>query len=266
MIRCTDQLGQVVSLEQPANRIVSLVPSQTELLYYLGVSPIAKTVFCIHPSKEFKNATKIGGTKKLQLDKIKALKPDLIIGNKEENVQEEIMELQNHFPVWMSDVNTLDQAYEMIEKVGVLIGKETQSSTLNNHIRQAFNRLITPKSTSNSVLYLIWKDPFYGVGNNTFIHDVLTQSAFQNVLKNEERYPEISLEKIKELAPQYLFLSTEPFPFKEAHVTELQQHLPHTKVVLVDGEMFSWYGNRLLQTPSYINQLFSDIRGHESQS
>lgn len=266
MISVTDQMGSHISLEKPAKRVVSLVPSQTELLYYLGCPPIGQTVFCIHPSDQFKSATKIGGTKKLQLDKIRALKPDLIIGNKEENVETQIESLKQEFPVWMSDVNTLSQALEMIETIGHLIGKQKQASHLNTSIETKFSRLITSNTQKPSVVYLIWNEPYFGVGNNTFIHDLLEVGGFTNALSNMERYPELSLQNIKQINPDYLFLSSEPFPFSKEHQASIQAHLPTTKVVLVDGEMFSWYGNRLLQTPEYINRLFSDIRSHESKS
>lgn len=266
MISVTDQMGNTVSLEQPAKRIVSLVPSQTELLYYLGVAPIGQTVFCIHPKDQFASANKIGGTKKLQLDKIRALQPDLIIGNKEENVEAQIEELKREFSVWMSDVNTLDEAYEMIDCVGQLIGKTDTSKQLVNSIQDAFNRLITSNSPKPSVVYLIWNDPYFGVASNTFINDILHKAGYINALHHLDRYPKLSLQSLKEMQPDFLFLSSEPFPFNVDHLASLQRQLPQTKVVLVDGEMFSWYGNRLLQTPAYLNQLFSDIRGDESKS
>lgn len=266
MISVTDQMGNTVSLEQPAKRIVSLVPSQTELLYYIGVAPIGQTVFCIHPKDQFASAHKIGGTKKLQLDKIRALQPDLIIGNKEENVEEQIEELKREFSVWMSDVNTLDEAYDMIDCVGQLIGKTATSKQLVNSIQDAFNRLITPNSLKPSVVYLIWNDPYFGVASHTFINDILQNAGYKNALGHVDRYPEVSLNNLIELAPDFLFLSSEPFPFSDSHKKDLQAQMPTTKVVLVDGEMFSWYGNRLLQTPTYLNQLFSDIRGDESKS
>jgi ABC-type Fe3+-hydroxamate transport system substrate-binding protein len=112
-----DQLNRTVFLAQPPQRIVSLVPSQTELLYDLGLGEkvVGQTIFCIHPHSAFKKATKIGGTKKLQLDKIRSLKPDLIVANKEENDQSQIETLAQDFPVWISDIITLDDALDMVK-------------------------------------------------------------------------------------------------------------------------------------------------------
>ncbi|MFT5724599.1 MAG: ABC-type Fe3+-hydroxamate transport system substrate-binding protein [Bacteroidia bacterium] len=265
-MRFIDQMNHTLAFNTTPKRIISLVPSQTELLYYLGVTPIAQTVFCIHPKDQFQSANKIGGTKKLQLDKIRALQPDLIIGNKEENVVDQINVLRNEFPVWMSDVNTLDDAYKMIQSVGDIIDESHQSEILNTKIEQAFNRLFAPKSTKPKVLYLIWQDPFFGIGANTFIHEIMETAGFNNVLQNQERYPELTVQDIHDLDPEYIFLSSEPFPFKQSHCDTLSLLFTKSKIMLVDGELFSWYGNRLLDTPLYIEGLISDIRSYESQS
>ncbi len=255
----TDQMGHQIELRGIPKKVVSLVPSQTELLYYRGVRPIGQTVFCIHPSDEFKNAKKIGGTKKLQLDAIRASQPDLIIGNKEENEADQIKTLQAEFPVWMSDINTINDSYDMLRSMGHIFHKTSLTDKLIFDTERAFNRLITTNSGINDVLYLIWKDPYYGVGLNTFIHDVLEKSGFKNAIQNQARYPELSVSDIRNINPSYIFLSSEPFPFKEAHQSAIADQFPNSTVVLVDGEMFSWYGSRLQHTPTYINKLLSEI-------
>ncbi|MCO4818188.1 MAG: ABC transporter substrate-binding protein [Bacteroidetes bacterium] len=262
----TDQMGHQIELQGVPKKVVSLVPSQTELLYYLGVKPVGQTVFCIHPSNEFKSAKKIGGTKKLQLDAIRTLQPDLIIGNKEENDAEQIKTLQAEFPVWMSDINTVDDSYDMLRSIGHIFHKTDETDNLIFSTQEAFNRLIAPNLERREILYLIWNKPFYGVGTNTFIHDVLDKSGFSNALKDLTRYPELTVDEINNINPDYIFLSSEPFPFKEEHKSEIAQLCPNAKVVLVDGEMFSWYGNRLRLTPKYINQLNFNIRRNESKS
>ncbi len=256
----TDQMGHQIELQGVPKKVVSLVPSQTELLYYLGVKPVGQTVFCIHPSNEFKSAKKIGGTKKLQLDAIRALQPDLIIGNKEENDAEQIKTLQAEFPVWMSDINTVDDSYDMLRSIGHIFHKTDETDNLIFSTQEAFNRLITPNSHANDVLYIIWNDPYFCVGSNTFIHDVLKKSGFTNAVQNQSRYPELSTTDIHQIDPSYIFLSSEPYPFKTAHKNAISSEFPNANVVLVDGEMFSWYGSRLQHTPQYINELISDIR------
>jgi len=248
-------MGFTVRLAKLPTRIISLVPSQTELLHYLGVEPIAQTIFCVHPVDKFKSAVKIGGTKKLNLDKIRALKPDLIIGNKEENSQEEIEELKLDFPVWMSDVNTLENAMEMITSLGILLGKKEEPVMLANSISDRFNRLLGTTQTLKGCIYLIWNEPFMAVGSNTFIHDMLGYAGFHNLLAHKDRYPVLAIEELAKLAPEVILLSTEPFPFKKEHQDRIQALCPKSEVRIVDGEMFSWYGSRLLESAGYFKTL-----------
>lgn len=251
----TDQLGYNIDLPQPPQRIVSLVPSQTELLYELGLgNQIAgQTFFCIHPKEVFESAIKIGGTKTLDIDKIRSLKPDLIIGNKEENPQNQISVLQQEFPVWMSDIHTLNDALDMIKSVGTITCSELIANRLCSEIREQFNIPATPLG---SAAYLIWKDPFMVAGKHTFINEMINYAGFSNVFAEKDlRYPETTEETLKLLQPQYLLLSTEPYPFSEKHVARLQQKFPFAKVLLVDGEMFSWYGSRLIKAMPYFKEL-----------
>jgi ABC-type Fe3+-hydroxamate transport system substrate-binding protein len=253
-MKITDQMGNKMEFLTPPKRIVSLVPSQTELLYELGLedSIIGQTVFCIHPEDKFKESTKVGGTKKLKMDKILELNPDLIIGNKEENLKEEIKELQKHFPVWMSDIVTLDDAISMIDSIGKIMRVESKTSTLIEEIRAGINK----PEEFKSALYLIWEKPWMAVGSDNFIQEMMVQAGFSNVLENHvERYPEMSEGIIRSLNPEYILLSTEPFPFKEKHKEEMQDLFPNSKVILVDGEMFSWYGSRIPRALEYFKTL-----------
>lgn len=243
------------------SRIISLVPSQTELLCHLGLTEqvIGITKFCVHPKEWHQNKTRIGGTKTLNIEKIKSLQPDLIIANKEENVREQVEELAKEFPVWASDVNTLEDAYEMIESVGALTGKSSDAKELVAHIKTAFAQLQTPNNKPQTA-YLIWKDPYMTAGGDTFINDMLTKAGFQNAFTSKQRYPVVTVDDLRSAACQLLFLSSEPYPFKQKHIDELQAHLPKTKIVLVDGEMFSWYGSRLLKAPAYFQNLREQVQ------
>ncbi|HTM92635.1 MAG TPA: helical backbone metal receptor, partial [Flavisolibacter sp.] len=244
----TDQLERTLELKQIPKRIVSLVPSQTELLFDLGLNEevVGITKFCVHPEHWFRTKTRIGGTKQLHLEKIKELQPDLIIANKEENVREQIEELANYFPVWISDVNNLNDTLEMIVSIGKLTNKSSQAKEMAAQINESFNQLQTPNSKLPTC-YLIWNDPYMTIGGDTFINDMLQQSGFQNIFEDQKRYPEISIQQLQSVDCQLLLLSSEPYPFKQKHVDELQPLLPNTKIILVDGEMFSWYGSRLLK-------------------
>jgi ABC-type Fe3+-hydroxamate transport system substrate-binding protein len=254
MRRVVDQMGRRVAVPEVPRRIVSLVPSQTELLYDLGLGGriVGQTLFCIHPAEQFKQATKIGGTKKLQIQKIIDLQPDLIIGNKEENEKSQIEELERHFPVWMSDITDLPQALQMIRGIGDICHKHQEAEKLIEDIENEFEKLVKKQPVKPmKTLYLIWKDPYMAAGADTFITDVLERAGFANAVETE-RYPELTEMELHRLSPELVLLSSEPYPFKEKHINELQSMLPKAKLLLVDGEMFSWYGSRLLKTAEYL--------------
>jgi ABC-type Fe3+-hydroxamate transport system substrate-binding protein len=256
----TDQLQNSIFLPEKPRRIVSLVPSQTELLFDLGLENevVGVTKFCIHPAEKVKTKTKIGGTKNFNFETIDALQPDLIIGNKEENYQEGIEQLAEKYPVWMSDIFTLEDALNMIRKIGELTGTAQNATKIAGKIEAGFTNLVKPEQEI-SAAYFIWKNPYMAVGCNTFINNILQRCGFRNVFENETRYPEISIEMLQESKPEVILLSSEPYPFKEKHLQEFQEILPEAKVMIVDGEMFSWYGSRLLQAPAYFQQLTSEL-------
>ncbi len=252
--QCSDQLGRLLEFKFPPQRIISLVPSQTELLYDLGLSDrvVGTTKFCVHPSEWRKSKTKVGGTKNFNFDVIEQLKPDLILGNKEENYQAGIAQLASHYPVWLSDITDWDSALKMIRSVGDLVGEEAKANSLANAINDKF---INVKQFSNQkTLYLIWQNPWMAVGKNTFIDSLLLKIGLINCVE-KERYPELALHDLRELCPEVILLSSEPYPFKPDHVNELQLIFHEAKIILVDGEMFSWYGSRLLKAPDYFSSL-----------
>jgi ABC-type Fe3+-hydroxamate transport system substrate-binding protein len=256
----TDQMNNTIQLSFPPKRIVSLVPSQTELVHALGLEDevVGITKFCVHPEKWFRTKQRIGGTKTIKTDVVKALQPDLIIANKEENVKEQIEELKTVAPVWVSDIQTLDDALQMIQSVGELVNKTTEAGRIVSGIETGFQQLHS-LSTNPLTAYLIWKDPYMAAGGDTFINDIMNRCGFDNVLKDFKRYPEITVEQLLLLDCQLLLLSSEPFPFEEKHVQELQKQLPDTQIVLVDGEMFSWYGSRLLFASGYLTGLITNL-------
>lgn len=255
----TDQLGREVTINYPPKRIISVVPSQTELLFELGLGDeiVGITKFCIHPASQFKAKTKVGGTKKLNIDLIRSLQPDLIIGNKEENTQEDIELLSAEFPVWMSDIYNLEDAMKTITQVAELVDRQPEAAYLNHLINAGFTDLQTlalQLGIDKKVAYMIWKDPYMLAGKDTFISDVLMKIGLTNVTR-ESRYPEIEIEELAVLKPDFVFLSSEPYPFREKHIEELKAALPGVKIMLVDGEMFSWYGSRLVKAVQYMFQL-----------
>lgn len=249
-----DQMNREVEFSSSLLRIVSLVPSQTELLVDLGLEKhlVGVTKFCVHPKGLKNRIQQVGGTKNVNIQKVIDLKPDLVIGNKEENFKSDIDELEKHVPVWMSDIYTLDDAYKMIQQIGELSHTEVVARNLVNRIKYNFST-ISQLTESKKCLYLIWRKPYMAAGKNTFIDHLLDYLGFENALKIE-RYPEVDFKNIE---TDYIFLSSEPYPFKEKHIEELQTIFPKAQIRLVDGEFFSWYGSRLLDAPKYFNQLLS---------
>jgi ABC-type Fe3+-hydroxamate transport system substrate-binding protein len=263
----TDQMGHMLTLPKVPERIISLVPSQSELLYDWGLQEriVGITKFCIHPPAMFCSVEKIGGTKTLKFDKIEALKPDLIIGNKEENEQTQIQQLQQRYPVWMSDIYTLDDALQMMTMLGDITNKKEQAEEMRTKVESDFQQLIPiAPPLSPKTIYLIWRKPYMAAGSYTFIHDMMKKCGFENLVSNQNssRYPELSETELQQLAPELILLSSEPYPFKEKHIQELQTLCPQAKIVLVDGELFSWYGSRLLKSPEYFKELIKQISGY----
>jgi ABC-type Fe3+-hydroxamate transport system substrate-binding protein len=256
MLSFTDQTGHTIRLARKPQRIISLVPSQTELLFDLGLNEevVGITKFCVHPQQWFHNKTKIGGTKHVKMDVIHQLQPDLIIANKEENVKEQIEELSARYPVWISDVCNLEDACDMIIQVGAMTGKERSALLLVTKIKTKFSQPTT-HGPAIKTAYLIWQEPYMTVGGDTFIHSMMEAAGFKNVFADKKRYPEITLDDLRIAHCQVVLLSSEPFPFRQKHLQQLQSLLPEMKVILVDGEMFSWYGSRLAEAPAYFAKL-----------
>ncbi len=256
-----DQMNRTVELPDRPGRIVSLVPSLTELLFDLGlekeVSGITK--FCVHPPHWRKEKKITGGTKDFHPDRIRALKPDLVIGNKEENSKAGIESLGKEFPVWMSDVNNVNDALGMVRQLGIITGCEEAGKKIASGIEEGFNQLV-PLQEHRTCLYLIWRQPYMAAGGLTFINDILNCCGFRNLLSGTPRYPEVSAEELTQLNPGIILLSSEPYSFKERHITEIKNLCPEAEVLLVDGEMFSWYGSRLLKTVPYLQNLLQKLR------
>ncbi len=256
----TDQTGRVVHVPKHPMRIVSLVPSQTELLFDLELENevIGITKFCIHPEHWYKTKTRVGGTKQVNTEMIHRLQPDLIIANKEENVKEQIEEIARHYPVWISNVNNVKDALTMIKEIGRLTGKEFRASELISDIQKNF-KTTAGKKKRRRAAYLIWKDPWMAAGGDTFINSMMEAAGFDNVFKEKNRYPEISIRELTASGCHFVLLSSEPFPFRQKHADALSQKLQGSKVLLVDGEMFSWYGSRMKYAPAYFQNLICNL-------
>ncbi|MCK4700901.1 MAG: ABC transporter substrate-binding protein [Bacteroidales bacterium] len=253
-----DQMNNIIRMDKYPSRIISLVPSQTELLFDLGLDAEVAgiTRYCIYPPDKTDKRIKIGGPKKFQFEVIDKLQPDLIIGNKEENYSEGIQQLQEKYPVWMSDIATLEDAFLMIWSVGELVNKGENSRQIINEIKTRMDRL--ESYPLMKVVYFIWKDPYMVAGGNTFITNMLYKCGLINIFSSTGSYPKVTLDQIDEA--EVILLSSEPYPFSQQDIEIFRKKYPNLPVLLVDGTMFSWYGSRLKYAATYYLTLREEIR------
>ncbi|MAP55351.1 helical backbone metal receptor [Altibacter sp.] len=256
-MRVRDQLHRELLFTEAPKRIISLVPSQTELLVDLQLKDqlVGITKFCVHPKTLRDSVAIVGGTKQVHFDKIRSLSPDIIICNKEENTRDMVHELNDIAPVWVSDIVTLEDSYDMINALGLLFDRSERASEITRKINEEQDKFskFLQHVEFKKVAYLIWKNPYMAVGGSTFINSLLSINKFQNIfMKAESRYPEITVEDLHDA--ELILLSSEPFPFKQSDVIELKKTLPG-EVLLVDGEYFSWYGSRLRNAFQYFKKL-----------
>jgi ABC-type Fe3+-hydroxamate transport system substrate-binding protein len=259
MIRVTDARARTLELRRPAARIVSLVPSQTELLASLGLDEevVGLTRFCVRPAGWKDSKQIVGGTKTLRIDRVRALRPDLVLANREENTQADIETLDALTSVFVTDVSTIEEADAMIEAVALLAGRGDEGRSLRMGISEAFGDL--PVYGRIRAAYLIWDDPLMTVGGDTFIHDVMRRGGFENVFGGRSRYPEISEAELADAAPDVLLLPDEPYPFSEEHAPRFRRLLRDAAVHCVDGQAFSWYGSRLIHSPGALRRLREQV-------
>lgn len=254
-------MGHQIELLELPLRILSLVPSQTELLFDLGLEEriVGITKFCIYPKEKVKQKPIVGGTKNFRFDVIDQLQPDLIIGNKEENYKEGIETLQQKYPVWMSDIYTLDDALAMTEQVGMLTGTDARAKELIVDIDAGFSNL-KPVTLPIKAAYFIWRKPYMAAAGQNIIDHLLQRCGFKNIFAEQARYPVITPEQLQQANPELILLSSEPYPFQAKHIAEFQKICPGAHIKIVDGEMFSWYGSRLLHAPAYLQGVIDDAK------
>ena len=257
----TDDLGRTVRYESPPRRIISLCPSITETLLELGMDGrvVGRTRYCIHPANKRMGVQRIGGTKKLQFDEIDALEPDLIIAEREENNREDIERLEKKYPVYVADVVDFSSALRMLGRLGALCGEPLAAEQLNEKILLKFNDLEKLKGLRRCA-YLIWRKPWMAAGQGTYINSILKKCGLDNYFADRpSRYPVLSVQDLQHSEIDLILLSSEPYPFHERHMDEIRVLQPRAEILLVDGEMFSWYGARMLRAADYLNELTESL-------
>ena len=247
-------------------RIVSLVPSLTELLFDLGLKNkiVGRTRFCIHPKDKIESVEIIGGTKNPNIPKIIELKPDLIIANKEENRLEDVHELKKFSDVLVTEIKTIDDAIHAIQKISEKTGSIQRGEEIINDIKKLLSQI--PPTKPLRTAYFIWKKPWMTIGNDTYIHDVMKRYGLENIFGDESRYPEITLQEIKNRKADIVLLSSEPYPFSNKHIQEITKELSNTNVMLVNGEWFSWYGSRMIPAFKQLNDWRSILSENKNNS
>jgi ABC-type Fe3+-hydroxamate transport system substrate-binding protein len=259
----TDAAGRRVTVPDRPRRIVSLVPSQTELLAALDLDDavVGLTRFCERPAGWKAAKTIVGGTKQVHVERARALRPDLVLANREENTPAMVEALAAFAPVVVTDVADLSDARAMIRLVGRLTGRAAQAAALADTIAARFGAL--PAFAPLRAAYLIWRDPLMTVGHDTFIHAMLRRAGAVNVFGDRARYPTVTRADLRAAAPDVVLLASEPYPFDAADAAalraDLAEALPHVVVRRVDGQPFSWYGARLADTPAYLRRLRADL-------
>lgn len=231
-------------------RIVSLVPSLTELLAALGLDDetVGLTRFCIHPPDWRVRKTIVGGTKNVRVDRVRALAPTLVVANREENERADVEAIGAFAPVLVTDIATRADALAAIRRIGAATQRDDEAGALVAEIEAAFAAL--PPAAPLRAAYLIWRDPWMTVGSDTYIHDVMAAGGLVNVFGNRTRYPTVSAGDLAAAAPDVILLSSEPYPFAARHAAEIEALAPGVRAVLVDGEAFSWYGPRMRIAPA----------------
>ena len=260
----TDQIGATVALATSPQRIISLVPSQTELLYELGLENriVGITKFCVYPYHLKSTKKIVGGTKKVHYEKIRLLEPDVIICNKEENTLEMVEELRKICAVWVTNILTVEDNFQMITDFGKLFNCRTEAQKWNDKMAfglNDFQRFIKDKPILKAA-YFIWKNPYMAAGSDNYINEMMKLNHFRNIYENKSRYPEVEVRKLRlEGDPDLVLLPSEPYPFKEEDAFEIGRFTHHAKTIFVDGEMFSWYGSRMLKAFDYFKKLHNRL-------
>jgi ABC-type Fe3+-hydroxamate transport system substrate-binding protein len=253
----TDHLGRTVKFTYPPKRIISIVPGITDILYSLKLEKeiVGRTRYCIYPKDKTGQAKTIGGTKKVKPDQIRELNPDLIIAEKEENTKEIVEQLEKEFPIYVCEIQAVDDTFKIIEDLGAITDRQTESEELQSEIKTAIQSL--PSGQGKRFAYVIWQNPYMAVGSHTYITSLLKKMGFVNAFANDDsRYPEVSEDDFRNADLDYIFLATEPFPFREKHIQQFSELFPDVHVMSLDGEMF-WYGPRMIEASPYFNRVFN---------
>jgi ABC-type Fe3+-hydroxamate transport system substrate-binding protein len=260
-----DAIGQVHRPAGPGSRIVSLVPSLTELLFDLGLDRcvVGRTTFCIHPAEVVAQVPRVGGTKKVRLDRLERLDPTHVLVNVDENDRTQVEAIRSFVPnVVVTHPLAPDDNLGLYRLVGGIFGREHEARALAGRFRTVRERLAerVRALTRRRVLYLIWREPWMTVSRDTYVSRTLALASLDTVAHDSGvRYPAVDLAAAARDADVVL-LSSEPFPFRPRHHDEVREAVGARPLVLdVDGEMTSWYGSRAVAGLEYLSGFATDL-------
>jgi ABC-type Fe3+-hydroxamate transport system substrate-binding protein len=264
-VELRDAAGTLHTPAQGAPRIVSLVPSITELVCDLGLSSrlVGRTGFCIHPRDAVRDIPKVGGTKTVDHEKIRALRPTHVLLNIDENEKATAETLAAFVPhlIVTHPLTPLDNL-PLYRLIGAIFGRPDEAEQLCNRFQAAHDALGAEPFPRRTALYLIWKDPWMTVSRDTYISRTLALAGIETVPGGAtSRYPEFSLDDPWVAGAELVLLSSEPYMFRARHVTELAALAPIAgkPVHLIDGEMTSWYGSRAIEGLAYLREFRRSI-------
>jgi ABC-type Fe3+-hydroxamate transport system substrate-binding protein len=269
--RLVDAVGTRHTPARRDARIVSLVPSITELACALGLAAqlVGRTGFCIHPREVVRRIPKVGGTKDVDLDKLRALRPTHVILNIDENREEDARALAEFIPelIVTHPLAPLDNLV-LYRLIGGIFGREDRAEALCGEFEAAYAALQSAARAFplDRVLYLIWKNPWMTVSRDTYVSRMLALVNWETVpAKSADRYPDIELNSDLLDGTGIVLLSSEPYLFREAHVTELRTEslLRGKSIARIDGEMTAWYGSRAIEGLGYLRR-FREQLGHSA--
>ena len=261
-MKVTDDLGRVIYLIKTPRRVVSLCPSLTETLFDLGLDDlvIGRTDYCVHPEEKLGAVQSVGGPKSVFLPVVESLLPDIILAVKEENDKKTLESLASlYYKCVIFDINSVEGALKMIEKLGEIFGRRERASAMRTSIGEGFSR-VGRAAKNPSFIYMTWSSPYIAAGTGNYINSLLTGFGFNNCLSGSfRRYVRMELNELKRLEPDIIFLPSEPYNYTIADKIKFEKFFPGAKVVLVDGEMFCWYGSRMEKAGGYLKDLFKGL-------
>jgi ABC-type Fe3+-hydroxamate transport system substrate-binding protein len=266
----TDARGRAMELAVPPERVISLVPSLTETLFELGLGEriVGVSRYCKYPADQIDSRTRVGGVHDPDRGKILSLEPDLIIANMEENRKEDIEFFEGKgLRVYMTFSKTVEDVISLIEELGELAEVIPRAQEISRDMRKEYDRIRKSEKESRPlrVFYPVWRNPYFSINRDTYIHHVLAVCGGENIFADEEkRYFPVTLETVAERRPEVILLPSEPYVFGEKHKTDFSSHIDMPavrdgKVLLVDGEMVCWYGVRTREGLPYLRRLFEEL-------